>query len=350
MPGGKLLIAALTMMAAATLGGRTSAQTPKDRALDLVSHGFLWKGRYQYVMGGKVRLLLFWVGKDDVGGGYILLGQGSEDPSLEAVKLVFGSAPEKAPRQINLWGVATEVVQRDRSDGSHRASAFLGFRKRREDEIPEGPNALRPTEETDPERALGFFGASLNYIDHESAFARRTRFSTERDFDLSELEEVERMVISRIAEVEGQDRQLTAEERKICARVPGFLVTLKEMIDEIVLERAPLIQRCYVYNARLYTISVTSLSPVARHVVRIEREGGERIERAYRDLVQARFQVLNHETGEKTSFTLLVGTSGPWRGVPVRVVYRPSWWIQIFLNLESVAAEATTSPLPAVQR
>ena len=243
---GKLLFAALTMMAAATVGVRTSAQAPEDRALDLVSHEFLWKSRYQYVMGGKVRLLLFWVGKDDVGGGYILQGQGSEDPSLEAVKLVFGSAPEKAPRQINLWGVATEVVQRDRSDGSPRASAFLGFRKRRADEIPERANALRPIEETGPERALGFFGASLNYMDPERAFARRTRFSTERDFDLSELEEVERMVISRITEVEVDDRQLTAEERKICARVPGFLFTLKEMIDEIVLKRAQSIQRCYI--------------------------------------------------------------------------------------------------------
>src|SRR3972149_9999994 len=108
---GKLLFAALTMMAAATVGVRTSAQAPEDRALDLVSQEFLWKSRYQYIMGGKVRFLLFWVGKDDVGGGYILQGQGSEDPSLEAVKLVFGSAPEKAPRRINLWGGATEAGQ-----------------------------------------------------------------------------------------------------------------------------------------------------------------------------------------------------------------------------------------------
>jgi hypothetical protein len=122
------------------------------------------------------------------------------------------------------------------------------------------------------------------------------------------------------------------------------------MTDEIVRDRAPSIERCYFYNARLYTISVTSVSLVARHVVRIEREGGDRIEQAYPDLVQARFQVLNRETGEKTFFTLLVGTSGPWRGVPIRVVYRPSWWIQIFLNLESVAAETATSPRPTVPR
>jgi hypothetical protein len=121
------------------------------------------------------------------------------------------------------------------------------------------------------------------------------------------------------------------------------------LIEEIV-EKGPSLQRCYFYNARPYTISVTSRSPVARHTVRIEREGGGSIERTYRDLVQARFQVLNHETGEKTSFTLLVGTSGPWRGVPVRVVYRPSWWIQIFLNLELVAAEGPTFPPPAARQ
>jgi hypothetical protein len=349
MPGGKRLLAALLMVAVPALRAKASAQAPKDLALGLVGDHFLWESRYQYIMGGKVRLLLFWVGKDDVGGGYILLGRGSKDPSLEAVKLVFGSSPEKSPRQINLWGVATEVVQQAPGDGPYRASAFLGFRKRHEDEIPEGAYAFRPSEKTGPEGARGFFGASLNYVDSEGAFARRTRFSTERDFELGELEEVERMVISRIAEVEGDDRRLTGDERSVCARVPGFLVTLEELIEEIV-EKGTSLQRCYFYDARPYTISVTSRSPVARHRVRIEREGGGRIERTYRDLVQARFQILNHETGEKTSFTLLVGTSGPWRGVPVRVVYQPSWWIQIFLNLESVAAESITSPPPLGQR
>jgi hypothetical protein len=327
----------LMLVTAAAGGAGASAQAPRERALDLVSGEFLWKSRYQYIMGGKVRLLLFWVGKDDVGGGYVLLGQRAKTPSLEAIKLVFGSSPEKAPRRINLWGVASEVVERDPQDGSPRASAFLGFRKRSDDEMRERTNAIRLSEETEGEKARGFFGASLNYIDSEIAFARTARFSTERDFELGELEEVERTVVSGIAGVEAEERWLGAEGRAACARVPGFLGTLEEMVEEIVRERPSLIHRCYIYNARRYTMSLTRLAPVARHQVRIERVGGEKLERTYNDLLQARFQVLNHDTGEKTAFTLLLGTSAPIDGVPVRVVYQPSWWIQVFLNLESIA-------------
>src|SRR5215467_699376 len=53
---------------------------------------------YEYVMTARVRLLVFWAGKDDVGGGYIRRGFAAEDRRQELIEVLFGSDPAKAPR------------------------------------------------------------------------------------------------------------------------------------------------------------------------------------------------------------------------------------------------------------
>src|SRR5258708_3942339 len=65
---------------------------------------------YDYIMTARVRLLIFWAGKDDVGGGYIRRGVLPQNPETEVIQLLMGSDPAKAPRAINRWGAATEVV------------------------------------------------------------------------------------------------------------------------------------------------------------------------------------------------------------------------------------------------
>ena len=59
-----------------------------------------------------------------------------------------------------------------------------------------------------------------------------------------------------------------------------------------------------------------------------------RLEKTYRDLVNARFSVLNQTTREVTYFELLLGTSGNLRGVPVQIIHQPNWWFQVVLNLD----------------
>src|SRR5450432_621654 len=90
---------------------------------------------FNYVMTVRVRLLFFWAGKDDVGGGYIRMGVSKTDPRQELLQVLFGSDPAKAPRAINRWGAGTEVVwHKDpvvhptKSDDV-TASAFFGFMK-----------------------------------------------------------------------------------------------------------------------------------------------------------------------------------------------------------------------------
>ena len=76
------------------------------------------RAEYDYIMTCRLRLLFFWVGRDDLGGGYIKTGQAVDDPSLQMIQLLFGSDPAKAPRAINRWGAGTEVLRLDGSKNS----------------------------------------------------------------------------------------------------------------------------------------------------------------------------------------------------------------------------------------
>src|SRR4051812_47046448 len=63
---------------------------------------------HQYRMLARVRPLLFWISKDDVGGARISW-RGDNDGSF-GLDLLIGSDPAKAPRRINRWGYIQEQV------------------------------------------------------------------------------------------------------------------------------------------------------------------------------------------------------------------------------------------------
>ena len=64
------------------------------------------------------------------------------------------------------------------------------------------------------------------------------------------------------------------------------------------------------------------------------------IRQTYRNLKEARFQVVNHTIGTKTNFAILLGTDPGLRGAPLQINYQPNWWFQITLNLKPESAEA----------
>ena len=107
--------------------------------------------QFDYSMTARVRLLLFWVGKDDVGGGYIRRGTLLRDPDSDVIELLIGSDPAKAPRAINRWGAASEIVHRP-SGSSHGAesSTFFGFMK-----VSSGASAAEMEKELAREKRRG---------------------------------------------------------------------------------------------------------------------------------------------------------------------------------------------------
>ena len=131
-------------------------------------------------------------------------------------------------------------------------------------------------------------------------------------------------------------RRLDGPARGECSRPGGFLSTTEELLERsLTAEKTP-VSLCYIYNARPYTLTLQRVIPIATKAVRITlKEKGRRINQTYRDIKESQFQIYNQESGAKTDFSVLLGTTGELRGVPVQINYQPNWWFQIVLNLKT---------------
>ena len=69
---------------------------------------------HRYKMAGRIRPLLFWIGRDDVGMGEIVW-RGAE--GAVAYELLIGTDAAKAPRAINRWGY---ILEDSRPSGTTR--------------------------------------------------------------------------------------------------------------------------------------------------------------------------------------------------------------------------------------
>ena len=68
--------------------------------------------QHTYRMAGKIRVLLLWVGRDDVGSGVIKWRGGGDE---KAIEILIGSDPNRAPSQLNKWGYLVEAMRGDES-------------------------------------------------------------------------------------------------------------------------------------------------------------------------------------------------------------------------------------------
>ena len=96
---GLILAAAVSLGAAATSPGLPDS--PDQAAIQEAARWIQGEARieteYRYVMTAKLRLLLFWAGRDDVGGGYIRIGKAPGQGGGHVIHILFGSDPAKAP-------------------------------------------------------------------------------------------------------------------------------------------------------------------------------------------------------------------------------------------------------------
>jgi len=107
---------------------------------------------------------------------------------------------------------------------------------------------------------------------------------------------------------------------------PGFLA----MAEELSAPNREAPQRTYVYSGVLYTLRRSA--------------SGERVSavvgaRTYERVLDTEFETRNRSTGEVTRFQVTSGTAatGMWlAGAPLRVGYRPRWWLELELVLDPV--------------
>jgi hypothetical protein len=288
--------------------------------------------QFDYTMTARVRLLLFWVGKDDVGGGYIRRGTLPRDPASDVIELLIGSDPAKAPRAINRWGAASEIIHRT-SGSSHSAesSTFFGFMK-----VSNGASAAEMEKELAREKRGGtfLFSAIINQGERNFDFAKVVPFSSDTDFTIHQFDEAKSMVFDRLLGSEGRLKEIAASQVQACGRREGFLESVAELVDYSMEGRAPLSSVCYFYNGVQHQLTLAQVTRVPNETVRLTlRDEPHEYVRTYHDLVLARFENLNQTTKQRTGFELLLGTTGNLRGVPVQIRYQPNWWFQAVLNL-----------------
>jgi hypothetical protein len=178
-----------------------------------------------------------------------------------------------------------------------------------------------------------YFDAILGEARKGQSVARVANFASPVDFDFNDYEKASREAASRLQALKKDPRKLTLDS-KTCTETRSFLFAVEELgraaLDG---KRAP-ISTCYVYNSRAYTLTLQDISKVSEHKVKVNLRGSKKpLEKRYTSLVQTEFETRNHETGDESSFEVLFGTSGEWRGVPVQIRHQPNFWFQIVLDL-----------------
>src|SRR5712671_3181179 len=288
--------------------------------------------QFDYIMTARVRLLLFWAGKDDVGGGYIRRGRLPQDSASDVIELLIGSDPAKAPRAINRWGAASEIAHKPSGSGHGvESSTFFGFMK-----VSSGTSAAEMEKEVAREKRGGsfLFSAIINQGERNFDFAKVVPFTSDTDFTIHQFDQAKSMVFDRLLGSEGRLKEIGASQFQACGRREGFLESVAELIDAALEKLAPPSSLCYLYNGERHQLALSQITQVPSETIRLSlRDEPREYVRTYQDLVLARFENFNQTTKKRTGFELLLGTTGSLRGVPVQIRYQPNWWFQAVLNL-----------------
>jgi hypothetical protein len=274
---------------------------------------------HTYRMLAKVRPLLFWISKDDVGGARVSW-RGDADGAF-GLDLLIGSDPARAPRQINRWGYIAEQVR-----GSD--ARVIGVMKQStEQSIAEAESGL------DKEASQGgyVFRAIQGSATANQARAAVTTVRVPRDLTFHDIDPLLSLINTGGRTGESRSVALPNGTR------PGFLVALSELITQSLAGYAkrpgssykPSAPLSYVYFGSFYDLAMKSSDLLKTATI-----DGKR----YTNLVRSDFEIKNRATGETTKFQLTYGTDGPLAGIPVHAIYQPRWWFEVQLFLDERTA------------
>jgi hypothetical protein len=269
---------------------------------------------HRYRMLAKVRPLLVWISRDNVGDARITWR--NDGAGSMGFELLIGSDPARAPRRINRWGYLAEQV-------AGGQATVLGVMKQSDEQSIEEAEG-RLTAESGSGTHL--FKAIRSTTADGRTSAGITTLRVQNDLTYRDLESLLAMVPDR---GNSPTRTLTLP----AGTRPGFLVAVADLIHQSIESRtAPTTGAGshgirYVYNGSFYTLRLRSLESLAT-----SRIGG----RTFSDVVRGRFETANEATGNRTRFEITYGASGALAEVPIHIVYRPRWWFQVELFLTGI--------------
>lgn len=261
---------------------------------------------HRYRIVGKIRLLLAWVGGNNVGGAR-LTWRGSD--SNQSVALLIGSDPQRAPRGVNEWGYIREDVSADSTE-------VFGIRTVTDGDSPEDAEARRLARGKVVE--LGVLCSRVSRVD---AASRTTTVHVAGDATYRDVDRV----------LEAVERHPTWKARRTerpADVAPGFL-TAMDLMMRISARQSGEPPACprssFVYRAAVYDLIPQSVERVAT----LRTQTG-----VYEHVLRSDIAVKNRATGTTTAFSITYGTEGPLAGVPIVATYQPNWWFKVRLELD----------------
>jgi hypothetical protein len=260
---------------------------------------------HTYRMAGRVRALLLWIGRDDVGSG-VIRWRGAGDN--HAYELLIGSDPAKAPAKLNKWGFLAEQIKAGECE-------VVGVMSK--------DNEKRLSDVTAQAAGGRPFNTIRGRITQNEAYARLAVLQAPNTLTYHQADTVLKLALS-----DGSTQTRTIE-RPDGVR-PGFLSSIAEVLRTTTAAAArggsipPQTMR-YIYGDRLYELRLLDATALPKY----EREG-----RTFEKVIRGRF-----ETGRQGvlgyRFELVFGTTGAMAGVPVLISYQPNWWLHVELMIQS---------------
>jgi hypothetical protein len=257
---------------------------------------------HRYRMAGKIRLLMLWVGRDDVGSG-VIRWRGAGD--AKAIELLIGSDPKRAPGQLNKWGYLVEAMR-----GSESSVVGL-ISQENDDRLSEVKAGLKTRKE---QRA---FDTIRGYVAASGGMARVGTLYASSHLTYHDADKVLKDVLA--------DGSLAVKHvaRNGAVR-PGFLTSLTELLAASLDKKNYSQSIRYIHGDRLYQLRLIESTPLAR----FERDG-----RSWQNVIRGSFETGEAGNRSGTRFELVYGASGALTGIPIVISYQPKWWLQVDLVL-----------------
>jgi hypothetical protein len=304
VPDSALLARALQPPAQATPSAPT-VQSAIDGTLPVVAE-------YRYRMLGKLRILLFWVSRDGVGGARIRVRRG--DGNAAGYDMLIGSDPRRAPRGINRWGYILEETRGDQT-------TVVGLMKK-SDEDTLDQAASNVAKESQGGVVFKMIQATVTAAE---SVANVTTAAVARDYSYRELISLAGALSAGASEP--KVRRIPVPDGGRHGLMTSIVELIREATDAVQMTGQAPGRRSlsYVYYSKQYEVTRVSAS-----VQKGQAYGGV----TYPKLLRASFEVRAKGESWTEKFTIVSGIGGATDGIPVFVRYQPRWWLAVEMVLD----------------
>jgi hypothetical protein len=305
-----------------------------------------------YSMSGRIRFLLFWIGREGVGRGKVTfekLGLPELSRIEEKITVLFGTLPEQVPWGINRWGYGEEIgiwsAAESGAVDNLGYSIFTGFMRHSPEESISQISSSRSREQNENQF---WYDGIVSHVKPEEARTDVFYFPLFEEVTLDRMEETLRAFHARRASGPADKSKTLFNKPSQYDSPQGFLLCLKRMLQEICkdIKNGPARrsegrqqkQSRYVYNARLYTLKLDQLK--MHKTFRFDAADSVKASGlsavSLNDVAEAALQIHNNSTGERHSFQCWFPVEGSLAGIPIQIQDNPRWWLQVRLRLVNV--------------